>query len=100
MQGLKETYAPYEPVSLRLKAPQGARSVSLAVRDDSRRDFLNDNGTILTEMLLASEIRGFVPQPGWYFGRNDEEHRTGLDLLMLTQGWRRFRWQDMAISGT
>ena len=100
MQGLKETYAPYEPVSLKLKAPQGARSVSLAVRDDSRRDFLNDNGTILTEMLLASEIRGFVPQPGWYFERNDEEHRTGLDLLMLTQGWRRFRWQDMAISGT
>ena len=100
MQGLKETYAPYEPVSLKLKAPQGARSVSLAVRDDSRRDFLNDNGTILTEMLLASEIRGFVPQPGWYFERNDEEHRMGLDLLMLTQGWRRFRWQDMAISGT
>lgn len=99
IQGLKPEYAPYEPVSLRVKARQAGGSVSLTVRDDNMRDFLYDNGSILTEMLLASEIRGFVPNPGWYFERDDEESRTALDLLMMTQGWRRFRWQDMAVRG-
>ena len=50
-------------------------------------------------MLLASEIRGFVPQPGWYFEADDEEHRAALDLLMMTQGWRRFDWRIMAVAG-
>lgn len=100
IRGLKDSYAPYEPVSLHVKATAGEASVSLAVRDDSRRDFLHDDGNIMTEMLLASEIRGFVPNPGWYFEQDDRERAEGLDLLMMTQGWRRFRWQDMAIRGT
>ncbi|MBR4243647.1 MAG: hypothetical protein IKR98_07155, partial [Bacteroidaceae bacterium] len=40
-----------------------------------------------------------VPQPEWYFEADDNLHRQGLDLLMMTQGWRRFNWQDMAVSG-
>jgi hypothetical protein len=46
----------------------------------------------MTEMLLASEIKGFIPEPGWYFEKDDEQHRQALDLLMMTQGWRRFDW--------
>ena len=100
VQGLAESYAPYAPVSLRVKSATGSGQVSLSVRDDNTRDFLHDNGSILTEMLLASEIRGFVPDPGWFFQQDDSTHTRALDLLMLTQGWRRFRWQDMAVRGT
>ena len=99
IEGLKEEYQPYEPVNLTLKAPQGQNYVSLTVRDDNNRDCLYDNSNILTEMLLSSEIRGFVPQPGWYFEQDDEEHRAALDLLMMTQGWRRFDWRSMAVAG-
>ena len=99
VEGLKEEYQPYEPVNLTLKAPQGKNYVSLTVRDDNNRDCLYDNSNILTEMLLSSEIRGFVPQPGWYFEADDEEHRAALDLLMMTQGWRRFDWRSMAVAG-
>ncbi len=97
IEGLKEEYQPYEPVNLTLKAPLSKSSISISVRDDFRRDCLYDDSNILTEMLLASEIRGFVPQPGWYFEADDEEHRAALDLLMMTQGWRRFDWRDMAV---
>ena len=97
IKGLKEEYQPYEPVNLTLKAPPSKSSISISVRDDFRRDCLYDDSNILTEMLLASEIRGFVPQPGWYFEADDEEHRLALDLLMMTQGWRRFDWRDMAV---
>lgn len=99
VEGLKEEYQPYEPVNLTLKAPRGKNQVSLTVRDDNNRDCLYDNSNILTEMLLSSEIRGFVPQPGWYFEQDDEEHRAALDLLMMTQGWRRFDWRSMAVAG-
>ena len=99
IEGLKEEYKPYEPVNLTLKAPQGKNYVSLTVRDDNNRDCLYDDSNILTEMLLSSEIRGFVPQPGWYFEQDDEEHRAALDLLMMTQGWRRFDWRSMAVAG-
>ena len=121
IEGLKEEYEPYEAVTINIKrrplstSPEGERmetqvsprgdlervgGFSLSVKDDSRRDFIYDDGNILTEMLLASEIRGFVPQPGWYFEADDEEHRQALDLLMMTQGWRRFDWRSKAVAGT
>lgn len=107
IKGLKKEYKPYEKVELSIQnnfpyfVPEGngTECFSLAVRDAERQDHLYDNGNILTEMLLSSEIKGFVPDPGWYFEKNDEEHRRALDLLMLTQGWRRFVWRDMAVKG-
>lgn len=79
---------------------KGATFVSLAVRDGNQADALFDNGNILTEMLLSSEIKGFIPNPGWFFEKDDEEHRKALDLLMMTQGWRRFVWRHMAVKDT
>ena len=70
--------------------------VSLAVRDHATDETTYDNGTMLTEMLLASEIKGFVENPGWYFEADDSLHRHALDLLMMVQGWRRHDWRMMA----
>ena len=101
VQGIKEEYEPFELVAIDVRAPQqtAGAHLSLAVRDKDNQEYLYDSGNIMTEMLLASEIKGFVPQPEWYFEAEDEPHRQGLDLLMLTQGWRRFRWQEMAVTG-
>ena len=102
VEGLKEEYTPYEKVEVKvtpLRSPQGGGAISLAIRDGYQTDPLFDNGNIMTEMLLASEIKGFIPNPGWYFEKDDEEHRLALDLLMMTQGWRRFAWRDMAVQG-
>ena len=56
------------------------------------------NGDIRTWMLLCSELRGYVHRPEYYFEADDAEHREAADLLMLTQGWRRYDWQVMARS--
>lgn len=106
IEGLKDNYEPYEAARLKLslngslpigRAGEGSEAIiSVAVRNGGLHDYTYDSGTIMTEMLLASEIRGFVPQPEWYFESNDDEHRRGLDLLMMTQGWRRFNWLTMA----
>ena len=104
--GLKEQYAPFEQVHLQVFAPSLtgkedalSSSLSLSVRDAVHQDYTYETGNIMTEMLLASEIKGFVPQPDYFFEKDDEEHRRALDLLMMTQGWRRFNWQEMAIRG-
>ena len=102
--GIKDEYRSYEPISLDIQAapnlPAARQPISLSVRDTWNQNFLYDNASMLTEMLLSSEIKGFVPQPDWYFEQDDDVHRQALDLLMLTQGWRRFAWRDMAVSGT
>ena len=97
--GAKEQYKPYEQISLGVQGIQGNTRISVAVRDAVRGSRNDDTGNILTEMLLASEIKGFVPQPEWYFEADDERHNRALDLLMMAQGWRRFDWKEMAVKG-
>ena len=104
--GMKQQYEPYEAVELAVsrECDEAVRDtmpavISLAVRDAAQADGTFDSGNIMTEMLLASEIKGFVPHPEYFFEADDAEHRRALDLLMLTQGWRRFSWHDMAVQG-
>ena len=98
INGVKESYQPYEPIQLTVTTPaHKGGNISLSVRDASNLHTLYDNASILTEMLLTSEIKGFVPNPEFYFEKNDNFHNRALDLLMLTQGWRRFKWQEMAV---
>ncbi len=99
--GTKAQYEPFERIDFDVISAHlmPEQTVSLAVRDAVHADNTFDSGNIMTEMLLASEIKGFVPQPDYFFERDDEEHRRTLDLLMLTQGWRRFNWQEMAVKG-
>lgn len=97
VEGIKQEYAPFKPIELRMKLLRHHDAdVSLAVRDHATDETTYDNGTMLTEMLLASEIKGFVENPGWYFEADDSLHRHALDLLMMVQGWRRHDWRMMA----
>ena len=91
--GLPEQGEPLEKVTMTVEAP-AQTTLSVAVRDKALTDPLYDNGTLLTEMLLASQVKGFVEAPGWYFEQDDAEHRRALDLLLMVQGWRRFCWQE------
>ncbi len=95
--GLKDNYSPLSQIDFTLTSKTNGCTpayCSVAVHDKSGSASTYDNGNILTEMLLSSEIKGFVPDPRWYFSENDEEHRKALDLLMMTQGWRRFVWNE------
>ncbi len=93
-----ETHAPFAPISLQLQGTPGA-SLSLAVRDAARSEYIYDTGTMLTERLLSSQIRGFVPHPQWYFQKDEPHRRQALDLLLMVQGWRRYTWRQMAVPG-
>ena len=53
-------------------------------------------GNMKTWMLLSSEVRGYIRDVDYYFEADDKEHRQNADLLMLTQGWRRYDWRLMS----
>jgi len=71
------------------KGEPAAGSFSVSVTDDNdiRPDSTMD---ILTTLLLTSDIRGHVNDPAWYFQKNNPEAARDLDLVMLTNGWRRY----------
>ncbi len=96
LDGINENgYQAFAPIEIQLQGkPSGILSV--AVRDAAHTDYTFDSGNILTEMLLASQIKGFVEQPEYFFESDDQEHRRALDLLLMVQGWRRYDWVTMA----
>jgi hypothetical protein len=97
---IKPQYEPFDSIHVAVENPHAAGStISLAVRDASTSEYLYDSSNILTEMLLCSQIRGFVEQPHYYFEKDDEKHRRDLDLLLMVQGWRRHNWITMATPG-
>ena len=98
--GIQKSYEPFDSIQLSVDNPLAAGStISLAVRDASTSEYLYDSSNILTEMLLCSQIRGFVEQPHYFFEQDDAAHRRHLDLLLMVQGWRRHNWITMATPG-
>ena len=45
---------------------------------------------ILSSLLLTSDLRGNIPDPAYYFRKTGQTSIYALDMLMLTQGWRRY----------
>ena len=95
----KQPAEPFAPVSFAVEGGSPGATVSVSVCDATHSEYLYDNGNILTEMLLSSEIRGFVENPGYFFEKDDDEHRRALDLLLMIQGWRRYDWHTMTMPG-
>lgn len=50
---------------------------------------------IASSFLLSSDIKGYIHNPGYYFAGKDAVTLQHLDLLLMTQGWRRFNWKQV-----
>ena len=48
-----------------------------------------------TNLLLSSDLKGYIHDPAWYLESDDSIHREALNLLTLVQGWERYEWQTM-----
>lgn len=53
------------------------------------------NNTIISQLLLCSDIKGYVHNPAYYFSSEEDSVSQNLDLVMLTHGWRRFKWEEV-----
>ncbi len=70
---------------------------SLAVTDANDKSNTYDTGDIRSELLLSSELKGFIEDVDSYFRHSSvREVAADIDLLMLVQGWRRYDWELMS----
>ena len=53
-----------------------------------------DENTISTYLLLSSELKGSIEDIQYYF-KDGEQVNNDLDNLVLINGWRRFKWEDL-----
>jgi len=77
------------------KNVNGNFSVSVTDADAVSGDEAADN--ISSYMLMSSELTGKVYHPAYYFKNNSDTLQQQLDLVMLTNGWRRFRWDKDSV---
>ena len=52
------------------------------------------NLTIVSELMLQSDIKGYIEEPDYYFTDVDSIQDRNLDNLLLTQGWKRYDIQN------
>ena len=94
-EGLKEVYAPYAPIrcELQVKNAKGepvSGELSVSIRDGVRSDYLEYDNNIFTDLLLTSDLKGYIHQPGYYFASPSPRKQTELDILLMVHGWRKY----------
>lgn len=80
---------------IEIQVPKELQDANLAisVTDVAIEKDTSDN--IISHFLLSGEIKGKVNNPAYYFSNNSDSVKQHLDLVMLTNGWRRFKWEDL-----
>lgn len=98
----RAVYETRQPISLSLNALSGtAPDLSMEM---SASVFLLDSlqeasqSSIVDYMWLTSDLGDDIESPGYYFS-NDKDVSATTDNLMLTHGWRRFKWEDVLQGG-
>lgn len=99
------SYASYAPIALELYVTDAngtpvPANLSLSVRDDAQEVVSNKGHSIDAEMLLASEVRGYIHEPDFYFASSDSvasrrKRLLALDHLLLVQGWTATGFEQM-----
>ncbi|MCF8215038.1 MAG: hypothetical protein K9I92_07770, partial [Chitinophagaceae bacterium] len=72
-------------------------NMSVAVTDASLESS-QANHTIYSDFLLSSELKGKIHNPGYYLSSDSDSVTANLDLVMLTNGWRKFNWEKLKAS--
>ena len=93
---LPDSVAPYEEIKLDFRTNNQC-NFSLSVTDADEREDNYDTSDIRSELLLSSDLKGFIEDVDSYFSHSSTRAMVSdIDLLMLVQGWRRYEWETMS----
>ena len=100
----KQEYATRDKVIMDLSTASDAGiaemsnlSVSVYMTDSIPMD---DHESISSYLYLSSDLKGNIESPEYYAQRNSKEADQDIDNLMITHGWRRFKWDDIFANTT
>lgn len=97
----KKEYGKREKVKLNISVTNsidgvplpGEYSISITDNNLVKNDSLAE--TICSNILLTSDLKGYIESPGFYFKDNSGKTDRYLDFVMLTHGWKRFTLKDI-----
>lgn len=98
---ITSSFQPLSPIQIDFQAKNSfgdpvATTFSLSVRDADCDIPTNYTDNLQSNLLLTSDLKGYISNPAYYFEKDDPAHRFALDLLLLTSGWSRYEWKQMA----
>lgn len=67
-------------------------NMSISITD---AELPQQNNGIISQMLLTGNMKGKIHNPDYYFSSMEDSVNAHLDLVMLTNGWRKYRWEDI-----
>ncbi|MFA6085697.1 carboxypeptidase regulatory-like domain-containing protein [Mucilaginibacter sp.] len=96
----RQTYTPRQKVKINVDANSNGKpamgNFSVSVTDETKVPLNEANeNNIMASLLLTADLKGYVEQPAYYFNNVNDKTRADLDILMLTQGYRRFEWKEI-----
>jgi len=99
----KEKYEEREKATVLIRVTDSngqpvAGSFSLSVTDDKVVQPSIHEQNIKGALLLDADLKGYIEAPGWYFLGNELVRAEALDILLCTQGWSRFVWDNLSTS--
>ncbi|WP_394748420.1 TonB-dependent receptor [Spongiimicrobium salis] len=95
----REWYRRGEEVTLNVRAtgqkntPKNPDFSVLVIHKDELGTAQLSKQNILSYLLLDSDLRGNIEAPGNYFKKANKHRKNDLDALLLTQGWRGYKYQ-------
>lgn len=99
-EGLKEIYNPYAPIRCELQVKNAIGEpikgkLSVSIRDAIRSDYSEYDNNLFTDLLLTSDLKGYIHQPGYYFSEASAQKQKELDILMMVHGWRKYDMKQL-----
>ncbi|MEP7142483.1 MAG: hypothetical protein ABI707_06420 [Ferruginibacter sp.] len=70
-------------------------NLSISVTDAGLNPVTENEENIYSQFLLSCDLKGYVYNAAWYFSGDADSVKQDLDLVMMTNGWRRFKWDDV-----
>jgi hypothetical protein len=74
-------------------------SFSVSITDPDYQLLPSREENIYSGLLLTSDLKGYVHNPAYYFSADNDSVQMSLDLVMMTNGWRRFKWNELSRNG-
>lgn len=99
----KSTFLSRDKVNISIEArdiiqESDAAFLSLSVFETN--DFNKYSNNIISSLLLTSDIKGHISNPGSLFDAANSDRKKKMDMIMLTHGWRRFSWSGLTANDT
>lgn len=70
-------------------------NLSLSITDADLYQPKMEDDNIVSRFLMTGELRGNIYHPYYYFSNPSDSVKSHRELVMLTNGWRRYNWDKI-----